>query len=330
MRKSELIDIYILEILGRRASAKNPMIQKDIIKWLDCDYNVKISRNTLSSYVNELRNKNYIAGARGVYRINQFSDNELRLLIDGVLFGQHIPAANAKILIKKLKNMSEMGLKDRVKNVFYVEGLNRTQNKNLYDMIDTIDVAIQNEKQIKVEQCRYDKELKLTKTGRQFIVDPYQLVTEHSRYYLICYVNDDNSEHHGKNLENLRLDRLSNVELLSTPRRPIEQVPGYEHTKSFQLDQYMKEHIYMWSGESKQVKLRINTYNIGDLIDWFGTNINVLKKNNDYMEVSLTVNVQALIKWALQYGKIATVIGPKDVRDEIRKELQLISSNYLD
>ena len=330
MRKSELIDIYILEILGRRANEKKPMTQKRLIHWLDVDYNVQITRNTLSSYVQELRDKKYVAGKRGIYRINQFNDNELRLLIDGVLFGQHIPAEDAKVLIAKLKAMSEIGLKDRVKNVYYVEGLNRTQNKDLYDMIDTIDTAIQEGKQIRVEQCRYDKDLKLSKTGKEFIVDPYQLVTEHSRYYLICYVNVDNSTHHGKKLENLRLDRLSNVELLSTARRPINMVPGYEDGKIFQLDQYMKEHIYMWSGESKQVTVRINTYNIGDFIDWFGRDFRVIKKDDEYMVVSLTVNVQALVKWALQYGKIATVIAPDDVRNAIRNELQMISANYVD
>ena len=140
----------------------------------------------------------------------------------------------------------------------------------------------------------------------------------------------DNSTHHGKKLENLRLDRLSNVELLSTARRPINMVPGYEDGKIFQLDQYMKEHIYMWSGESKQVTVRINTYNIGDFIDWFGRDFRVIKKDDEYMVVSLTVNVQALVKWALQYGKIATVIAPDDVRNAIRNELQMISANYVD
>ena len=48
------------------------------------------------------------------------------------------------------------------------------------------------------------------------------------------------------------------------------------------------------------------------------------------MVVSLTVNVQALVKWALQYGKIATVIAPDDVRNAIRNELQMISANYVD
>lgn len=330
MRKSELIDIYILEILGHRASEMKRMTQKQLIHWLEVDYGISITRNTLSSYVRELREKKYVAGKRGLYRINQFNDNELRLLIDGVLFGQHIPTEDAKTLIEKLKGMSEIGLKNRVKNVYYLEGFNHTQNRNLYEMIDTIDVAIQTSKQIRVEQCRYDKDIKLSKTGKSFVVDPYQLVATQSRYYLICYVEEKNSKIHGNELENLRLDRLGEVEILATPRRPIEKVPGFENGKRFQLDQYMKEHIYMWSGESKRVTLRIKTYYIGDFIDWFGTDFHVLKKDEKYMEVSLKVNVQALIKWALQYGQIATVLAPEDVRDKIRMELQQISSNYLD
>lgn len=45
------------------------------------------------------------------------STNKLRLLIDGVLFGQHIPKEIATELISKLKGMSELGLKNRVRKL---------------------------------------------------------------------------------------------------------------------------------------------------------------------------------------------------------------------
>lgn len=330
MRKSELIDIYILEILGHRACEKKRMTQKQLAHWLKEDYGIEVSKNTLSDYVRELRDKNYIAGNRGIYRVNRFNDHELRLLIDGVLFGQHIPAADARELIEKLKGMSELGLKDRVKNVYYLEGINRTQNNKLYEMIDTIDEAIRRNRKIRVEPCRYNRQKKLEKTGKELILDPYQLVTEKSRYYLICFVNDENSTYHGKGLENLRIDRFWSVELLDSPRRDISQVPGFENGRSFQLDEYMKEHIYMWSGESKRVTLRIKTGNIGDFIDWFGTDFRVLKEDEEYMEVSIMVNENAIRYWALQYGGMATVLGPPELRRSIRKAIDEMRENYMD
>ena len=329
MRKSELIDLYILEILGRRASEQKKMTQADLIYWLEEDYGVLVTRNTISSYLSALRDQKYIAGERGVYRVNKFNDHELRLLIDGVLFGQHIPAGDAGILIDKLKGMSELGLKDRIKNIYYLEGINRTTNNKLYEMIDTIDEAIQKKKQIHVEQCRYNTDKKLVRTGREFVMDPYRLVTEKSRYYLICYVNDDGSGHHGKGLENHRIDRFWSVELLDTPSRDMSEVPGYE-SRPFELDQYMKEHIYMWSGNSERVTLRIKAYNIGDFIDWFGTDFHVLEQDEKYMKVSILVNTNAITFWALQYGGMATVLAPDDVRENIKNKLAMMQENYKD
>lgn len=326
MRNSTLIDVYILEILEKHANEKHRLIQKDIIRYLAEDYDVKVHRNTLRTYLDELREHNYIRGERGVYKVNKFDDRELRLLIDGVLFGQHIPPQDARKLIDKLKGMSELGLKERVKNIHYVEGMNRTQNQRLYEIIDTIDEAIQKNRKLNVGQCKYFPDKQLKPTGRSLTVHPYQLVTEKSRYYLICYVEPEGSPYHGKDMENLRIDRFSSVEILDEPAMDVRKVPGYEN--GFRLDDYMKEHIYMWSGKSTRVTLRIKTYNIGDFIDWFGTDFTVRKQAEDYMEVSIIVNEQAIKYWALQYSRLATVIKPKELRDEIRQLIEEMQESY--
>lgn len=328
MRQSELIDIYILEILEQRANKDHRLFQKDIMRYLDEDYNLVVGRNTLAKYVDELKKKGYIAGKRGYYKAQKFSDEELRLLIDGVLFGQHIPAGDAKELIKKLKSMSELGLKNRINNVHYVEGFNRTQNKSLYQMIDTIDEAIQKEKKLRISPMYFNYEKQRpAPIGREWLVDPYKLVTEKSHYYLIGCVDDGrDSSHHGDILENLRIDRWDTVEITKEPRRKIETIPGYEN--GFRLDEYMLEHIYMWSGESDRVTLRIKTYNMSDFIDWFGTDYQMIKSDRYFTEVRIKVNVNAIVKWALQYGKVATVLKPERVRNMVIKELDDIKKKY--
>ena len=193
-----------------------------------------------------------------------------------------------------------------------------------------IDEAIRRNRKIRVEPCRYNRQKELEKTGKELILDPYQLVTEKSRYYLICFVNDENSIYHGKGLENLRIDRFWSVELLDSKRRDVNQIPGYENGRNFQLDEYMKEHIYMWSGESKRVTLRIKTGNIGDFIDWFGTDFRVLKEDEEYMEVSIRVNENAIRYWALQYGGMATILEPPELRRSIRLAIDEMRQNYMD
>lgn len=331
MRKSELIDIYILEILEQHADKNHKMTQKKLLQYLRDDYDVECSRNTLSKYIAALRSDKRIVGERGIYKVNKFSDEELRLLIDGVLFGQHIPVDDAKALIEKLRSLSEMGLKDRVLNVYYVEGFNRTQNKRLQEMIDVIDSAIQHTRKLRVVQAGYDIVNKqITNKQTELLVDPYQLVTEKSHYYLICIVDDGKeNSHHGKDLENLRIDRWWSVEETNIPRRKIESLPKYENGQ-FRLDDYMKEHIYMWSGDSERVTLRIKENNVRDFVDWFGTDYRLKKNADGYAEVSVKVNANAIKFWALQYGGVATVIKPDRLRKEIAETIEDMSKRYKD
>ena len=329
MRKSELIDIYILEILERHAHKDHKLTQNQIIELLNEEYGVECTRNTLSKYLSALREDGRIAGERGVYKVNKFSDEELRLLIDGVLFGQHIPVDDAKEIIKKLKSLSELGLKERVKNVYYVEGFNRTQNKRLQEMIDIIDSAIQHGKKLRVVQAGFDiKTNMITNSGRELVVNPYQLVTEKSHYYLICFVDDSEGKgYHGNDLENLRIDRWWSVEETNIRRKKIESIPGYEH--GLKLDKYMREHIYMWTGTSERVTLRIQSYNVRDFVDWFGTDYRLIKIDEEYTEVSIKANVNAIKFWALQYGGVATVLKPESLRKELLNTIEEMQNRYM-
>ena len=288
------------------------------------------SKNTFTALLKELRDAGEIAGERGVYRTNKFTDQELRLLIDGVMFGQHIPKHDAKLLIDKLKAQSEMGLADHVRSIHYLEGINRTQNSKMISIIDTIDEAIQKRRQVRVELCRYNSTKKLVSTGRILTIDPYYLVSEKSRYYVICYVNPEKENSvHGKGLENLRVDRFLNSQILESASRGIDRVPGYENSRVLQLDKYMKEHIYMFSGDSAKVKLKIKKYNIGDFIDWFGTDFRTMTcEEDDYMYVLINVNENAIKYWALQYGGMATVMAPERLRLSIKSILDSMEQNY--
>ena len=56
---------------------------------------------------------------------------------------------------------------------------------------------------------------------REYIVNPYQIAAANGRYYLICnYDKYDNVAHY-------RLDRITNIKLLPTPAKPMEQVKGW-------------------------------------------------------------------------------------------------------
>lgn len=315
----KLIPIYVLEILREHSAKDKKIKQSEILYYLENDYNIRITRNTLSVILAELREDGYIAGQRGIYYVNPFSTQELRLLIDGVLYGSHIPETEAKKLIEKLKVISPLDLKDKVKNVIYLQDMNHTPNDALYQIMDQIDLAIEKNRKIEVDRCNYgvDGELHFV---NQKVVHPYYLVTDKNRYYLICY--DEEREC----MINLRLDRISNVNILDEPRMSIYEASG--NKKSFNLASYMREHIYMFSGENEYIYLKIKKENIGDFIDWFGKEYRVLEQDDEYVSLRFKANINAVYYWSLQYGSIAEVMKPEGLRKRLYEGVSEMKKKY--
>lgn len=316
----KLIDIRILEILRKYSSPERRLSQNEIIKFLDMEYGIEIARGALAEYIAELREAGYIAGMRGVYSVNEFSDTELRLLIDGVMFGKHVPGADAKLLIDKLKKQSEYTMKNRVKYICYLEGINRTSNEKLYEVIDVIDEAIDKNRKIEVTQCYFGPDGELHDRG-QSVVDPYYMVSEKLHYYLIC------NSGHNADLDIRRLDRISNVRILDDIREPIDKV--YKQNQQFDLTDFLKEHIYMTYGSSIHFKLKIVKKRIGEYIDWFGKGYRVVDKDDDYIIIADKANENAVYYWALQYGEIVEVIEPERFRQRIRDGVEKLCDKYM-
>lgn len=319
MRKKGLIDLYILEILKRHSNSKKKLSQQQILDYLEDEYRMSVSRKTLSGYLRELRDDGYVEGMRGLYKVNQFADSELRLLVDGVLFGQHIPQRDAEELISKLKSLSGDGLKNRIRHICYLENINHTPNEKLYEIIDMIDEAIERNRKVELTICSYAVDGKLHDTKKK-IVDPYYLVTEQNHYYLICYAGRNHD------LENRRVDRISQVRILEDARRPITELEKY--SDGFDLAAYMREHIYMFSGDSRHVTIRLMKKGIGDFIDWYGSDFRVIKEYDDALTLKIRVNENAVYYWALQYGGIAEVLAPAVLRQRIREGLEQMLEKY--
>lgn len=321
MRQKELIDLYILEILSEYASQDKPMYQEEIMSRLEYIYEMKVSRKTLSGYLACLREKGYIKGKRGVYKVNKFSDDELRVLIDSVLYAQYIPKQEAEELIEKLKGLSPVSLKDKLRNTHYVQAVNRTQNDNLYLVLDEIDQAIQENKKVEITRCLYNVDGKLEDVEKR-IIHPYYIVTSNSRYYVICRDEKMNI------LTNKRIDRISEVEILNARRKPIGDISGYG--SDFNLGTYMKEHVYMFSGKSIPITIKMQKRHIGFFIDWYGNDYTwqECKEDADYMIIRTRNNENASYYWALQYGGMVEVLAPLSLRTKIKEGLDQIRKKY--
>lgn len=74
-----MVSIYVLEILATYSSSDHRLYQKEIQGYLEDIYRVEVSRRTLQTHINELKEEGYIDGYRGVYLIeNKFKESVYR------------------------------------------------------------------------------------------------------------------------------------------------------------------------------------------------------------------------------------------------------------
>ena len=260
------------------------------------------------------------------YLNRDFADAELRLLIDSLLFSKHISYNQCKELIGKLEELSSVYLKARVKHIRNMpEKLQ--ENRELFYTIEILDEAISEGKKVSFYYNEYGLDKKpYPRKGAdgeptEYIVSPYQMAATNSRYYLIGNRNVY------PDASNFRIDRISGIRLLDEPAKPMKQVVGLE--KGLNLPQHMAEGIYMFTGKTVQVKFRMKSSLISDVLDWFGYDVRLKKEEgDDYVVATVTVNEQAMFYWAMQYGEYIEVLSPESLQEKLGEAARDMAEKY--
>lgn len=370
-REDEILKLDILDVLQKNTDKNNGISQKEIITKLQEKYGYKDlykRRWTVKDNLTKLidyHNKKYGYQKKITYKessrtvpvkpkkdeqgtkkktskvyirsdfkyIHDFADEELRLMIDSLLFSKQIPSDQREELIGKLAGLTSEHFDSRTKYIT-AQSSNVPVNRELFDNIKVLDKAINKSKKVSfyyttyvVEGFPYAKmKLQARKNSegetREYIINPYQMVVTNGRYYLIC--NNDAYN----NLAHFRLDRITDIEILEDEeRKPLKKIDGVNDR--FDLQQYMREHIYMFAGESESVSLRIKKNALGEFVDWFGTeNISFTGQTEEDYTVRVKVNVNAMRKWALQYGLFVEVLSPEYLVEGIKEDIAQVMENY--
>ena len=263
----KLLIVNILEVLKKYSDGDHVLNQKEIVKLLESEYQIKVDRKAVKRNLMNLLEFGFDLKYKETVRVNKkgeqeilysdwylvrdFTDAELRLLVDSVLFSKHIPNNRCKELIEKLEGLSSKYFKTKVKHVYNLSDKD-IKNSQLFYNIEDLDDAISGGK--KVAFCYNDfgadKKLhpRINSDGeaRRYIVNPYRMATANGRYYLIAnYDKYDNISHY-------RVDKISDIKILDEPVKKQKEL-----SENINLPKHMAEHIYMFSGESERVTMRI-------------------------------------------------------------------------
>ena len=319
----KLYILYILEILKRYSDADHRLTQQDIIRYMEKDYGAVCDRKTISRNIGDLMEAGYeIEHDRQGYSFDgrTFEDSELRLLIDSVMASRYIPKKHADDLVSRLIEQSGVHFKKRIRHIYSLDNMERAERNELFWNLECIGDAIEDNRQIAFYYNKYGEDKKLHRTTeRKHVVNPYYITIANGRYYLVGN-NDKYSD-----ITHFRMERISDVEILEDIRRPKEEITDFKDGQG--LSKHMLEHVYMFSGPSVRVMLKVGADGINDCIDWLGRDVGI-RKEDDFFIVDTVTNKQAIKYWAVQFGEKVEVLSPPDLREDIRRMVETMCEKY--
>lgn len=337
----KMLIMNILDILKKYTDENHRLSQKEIMDILEQEYDMKAERKAIKRNLMNLIDSGYDIEYSESIRMNKngeeetfytdwylernFSDAELRLLIDSLLFSKHIPYSQCKELIGKLEGLSNRYFKSRVEHILTLPD-NTPKNTQLFYTIEVLDKAITKGQQVLLHYNEYgtDKQMhprrRSDRAVREYVINPYQMAAVNGKYYLIC--NYDKYD----DVSNYRLDRITDIKMLDTPVKPMKLVKGLEN--GLNLPKHMAEHIYMFTGESVPVVFKAKRYLLTELFDWFGKDMQFLEETENEVTVRVNVNLEAMRKWAFQYAVHVKVVSPKKLVDMVKEDIKNAMEQY--
>ncbi len=321
----KMLNMLILDILKEYSDKEHRLLQQDIIDLLESNYGISCERRAVKNNIVSLQEMGYdIAAEKGYYlKSRDFTDAELRLLIDSIFSSGSITDKEAHQLVKKLEKYSNKYFKAHVSHIHSASSGKNTENQKVMDSIDAIDTAISKGKKISFSYLQYGIDFKLhPKRDIRYVVSPYQMISNKGKYFLIG--NHDAYD----DISHYRLDRIVDVEVLADPRKPMKSIKGLEN--GLNISEYISEHVYMFSGKSEHIKLRAKEYLMDTLIDNFGKDFRVSLGEGSDIIVDLKCNPDAFFYWVMQYGQYTEVLEPESMRKRIKKASYDVYKKYRD
>lgn len=343
----KMLIMNILEILRKYTDENHTLSQKEILEILEKEYEMKAERKAIRRNIQNLIDMGYeIEYSESIrrmpnpktkeieentitsdyYMVRDFTDGELRLLIDSLLFSKHIPYNQCKELVQKLEGLSNIYFKTHVKHISTMPE-NLPQNPELFFTIETLDEAISKKRKVSFHYLEYGTDKKQYKkcredgTIREYVVSPYQMAAKDGKYYLICNYDKYND------VSNYRIDRIKDIRILEDRAKPFENLE-WANGLRLNLADYMAEHIYMYSSKNARVKFRIVKAMISDVIDIFGMDVRFMNETDTHVDVSARVTEDAMFQFAKSYAPDVLVLEPQRLVDRLREDAKKVLEAY--
>jgi predicted DNA-binding transcriptional regulator YafY len=313
-----------MKILIERTDEKHFLTVNDIISELK-KYYISSERKSIYSDIELLKsfgidiicekgraNKYYI-GSR------EFELPELKLLVDAVQSSKFITYKKSTELIKKIEKLASIYEAKELHRQVFVADRVKTMNEAIYYNVDAIHKAIQENKKVAFKYFEYDtdKKIKFRRNGEKYIVSPYALTWENGNYYLISYYE------RYEDISNFRVDRMNKIEIIDEDRFMIED------ENKFDVADYSNKIFNMFSGDIESVELQFDNSLINVVIDRFGKEVFINKKDENSFSIKVEVAVSSTFYgWLFMFGNRVRILSPQWLVDTFKEKIEEVRANY--
>ena len=313
---------YILDYLQRNSHQDHPVRASELISMLEVQYNIACNRKTVYSDIAALQDYGVdivsLPGKNGGFYIatRNFELPELKLLIDAVSSSRFLTEKKSRELIEKLCNQCSVHDARLIRRDMLVSGRVKSMNETIYYNVDAIQEAIGQNRQITFRYFDWGIDGKRHYREKSYEASPYGLCQDNENCYLLAH-----SPRHG--VTSYRVDRMSDIVLLETPRTPCPELTGKA------LTNHANKLFQMFSGDETDVKLRFHKSLVNVVIDRFGRDILLIPDGEEYFTFTVKVAVSPMfLSWVIGFGMKAKVLYPQGVVDACRKMCMEALSQY--
>ncbi|MCD7726472.1 MAG: WYL domain-containing protein [Clostridiales bacterium] len=296
--------IDALAAYGVRAERKS--VYDDIAQLIDFGYDiVLVKAKTGGGY--------YLAG-------REFELAELKVLVETVQASRFLTVKKSRELISKIEKLASKAEAGQLQRQVYVANRIKTANESIYYIVDDIHRAIQNNVQISFQYLEWnlEKELAPRKDGKIYRISPWALTCKDENYYLIAHDEEENK------IKHFRVDKLGQVEVLEGVKRQ-----GAELLERFDIADYANKTFGMYGGREETVTLEFENRLIGVVMDRFGKDVAVRKRNEGHFAVRVRVAVSGqFFGWLTGLGVGARITAPEEAAQEYREYLRQVLGQY--
>lgn len=318
--------LYLLKILTEQSDEEHCMSAQALIDALAA-YDIKAERKSIYDDIAQLIDFGYDivlvkAKTGGGYYLagRDFELAELKLLVETVQASRFLTVNKSRELISKIEKLASKAEAVQLQRQVYVANRIKTANESIYYVVDDIHRAIQNNRQITFQYLEWnlDRELVPRRDGKPYRISPWALTCKDENYYLIAHDSEEDK------IKHFRVDKMAKIRVLEDTKRE-----GAALFERFDIADYANKTFGMYGGREETVTLLFENSLIGVVMDRFGREVAVRKRDEAHFSVRVRVAVSGqFFGWLTGLGEGAAIIAPAFVQEAYRTHLQKTLARY--